>query len=184
MLFEESKTLIPGCRILAPVVRRDARGAFVKTYHRDSFMELGITETFVEEFHSISSKSVVRGMHFQVPSAQHSKLVYCIYGEAFDVVLDLRTDSPAYKRFEVFHLTPASSAMVYVPAGCAHGFLALEDNTIVCYRVSSQYSPEADSGIRWDSFQCPWPVIAPVVSERDRQFPALADFESPFGLRQ
>jgi len=173
MLIDAQGTEIPGCLLLKTQIHRDPRGLFQKTYHRKSFEEIGISDPFIEGYYSISKKNVVRGMHFQTPPAQHSKVVCCIHGRAFDVVLDIRKNSPTFRRYVTFNLDSDNGSMVYVPVGCAHGFMAMEDDTILSYQVSSLYSPSHDMGILWDSFNCDWPTRNAVVSDRDSRFPSL-----------
>ncbi|MBN1457804.1 MAG: dTDP-4-dehydrorhamnose 3,5-epimerase [Sedimentisphaerales bacterium] len=171
---------IKGCLKILPFIAEDQRGAFVKTFHSEEFAKLGLATDFVEEYHSFSHKGVLRGLHFQMPPHDHTKLVYCLSGKAFDAVVDLRKESPTYGKFETFELSPDNRYMLYVPRGLAHGFCALEDNTVMVYKVTSVHAPEYDSGIRWDSAGIPWPTDNPIVSERDSQFEKLSDFETPF----
>lgn len=173
-------TELPGLQIIRPRIFRDERGSFVKTFHRDAFRELGLDFEPREEFFSTSAKNVLRGMHFQLPPAAHQKLVYCIVGRVLDVVLDLRKKSPACGRSYACELSAASREMLFIPAGFAHGFLALEDNATMVYQTSTVHSPAHDAGVRWDSFGFDWPVQNPVLSDRDKKFPALRDFPSPF----
>jgi dTDP-4-dehydrorhamnose 3,5-epimerase len=123
---------------------------------------------------------VVRGLHFQTPPRDHAKTVNVIRGAIHDVVVDLRLGSPAYGRPATFALGAGEPAALHVPRGCAHGFQALSDDTVVAYMVGSEHAPEHDSGIRWDSVAADWPIAEPVVSERDAAFPPLSEFESPF----
>ena len=173
-------TDLPGVVVLQPRVFTDARGSFVKTYHADLFRELGLPFTPCEEFFSVSAKGVVRGMHFQLPPAAHDKLVYCVAGAVLDVVVDLRKESPAFGRFLARELSEANREMFFIPIGCAHGFLALSDGATMVYQTSSVHSPAHDAGILWNSFGFAWPTENPVLSERDRKFPALAAFQTPF----
>jgi dTDP-4-dehydrorhamnose 3,5-epimerase len=103
-----------------------------------------------------------------------------VQGEVFDVVLDLRVGSPTYGKTASFRLSAEQGNYVYIPSGMAHGFCALSDNATLVYKVTSVYAPEHDMGLRWDTIGVEWPAGAPLVSERDRKFIALADFESPF----
>lgn len=178
-MFERTDTGLPGCLLLQPRVLEDARGRFVKTCQRDAFRTLGLETDFAEQYYSHSHRGVVRGMHFQRPPAQHAKLVYCVQGEVFDVVLDLRRGSPTYGQARGLTLSAQQGNAIYIPAGFAHGFCAVSDATLV-YNVTSVYAPEHDSGVRWDSIGIDWPVDTPLVSPRDAGFAALADFDSPF----
>jgi dTDP-4-dehydrorhamnose 3,5-epimerase/CDP-3, 6-dideoxy-D-glycero-D-glycero-4-hexulose-5-epimerase len=173
-------TELPGVLVLQPNVFSDHRGVFVKTYHENLFRELGASFQPKEEFFSVSKKDVVRGMHFQLPPAAHDKLVYCPVGSVLDVVLDLRRSLPTYGRFITRELSATNHEMLFIPVGCAHGFVALEDNTFMVYQTSTVHSPAHDAGILWGSFGFNWPVKNPVLSERDSRFPKFGEFQSPF----
>ena len=173
-------TQLPGVMILQPRVFADARGSFVKTYHEDTFRELGIAFTPREEFFSVSARNVVRGMHFQRPPAAHDKLVYCLAGAVLDVVVDLRKGSAARGQVLSRELSEANRQMLFIPVGCAHGFLALTEGAVMVYQTSTTHAPALDAGIRYDSIGFAWPVEQPILSDRDRRFPSLAEFESPF----
>ena len=173
-------TELPGCFELQPVVHRDPRGSFVKTFHAPSFEAAGLSTDFVEEYHSASRRGVIRGLHLQLPPCAHAKLVSCVHGEVFDVAVDLRVGSPTQGQAMTRRLTAADGNALYFPPGLAHGFQALTEDAIVVYRVTSVHAPAQDAGIRWDSagIECPEPGAK--VSERDATLPTLADFESPF----
>ncbi len=170
---------LPGCYEVQPRVHLDARGTFIKSYRDDLFREHGLCAEWREEFFTTSRQGVLRGMHFQVPPAQHAKLVTCLVGEALDVLLDLRP-GPSYGQWISLSLTGERGSSVYVPEGLAHGFLALTDQTLLHYKVSSRHDPAADLGIRWDSFGFDWPLGQPQTSDRDRGFPPLQAFSTPF----
>lgn len=173
-------TELPGLCLIRPRLFQDARGSFVKTYHQDAFREAGLDFAPREEFFSTSAKNVLRGMHFQLPPAAHAKLVYCLAGGVLDVVLDLRKNSPTFGCFQVRELNAANREMFFIPVGFAHGFLALTENATMVYQTDTVHSPAHDAGVRWDSFGFDWPVKNPVLSERDKNFCALAEFPSPF----
>jgi len=173
-------TELDGVRVIRPRIFEDGRGSFVKTFHAAAFREANLAFEPQEEFFSTSAKNVLRGMHFQVPPAAHAKLAYCIAGRALDVVLDLRKQSPTFGRSHARELNDKNREILFVPVGCAHGFLALEDGTTMVYQTSTVHAPAQDAGVRWDSFGFKWPVRDPILSDRDRKFPALADFPSPF----
>ncbi len=171
----------PGTFVLQPKVFEDARGDFVKTYHAGLFRELGIAFTPAEEFFSTSKRDVVRGMHFQLPPHDHAKLVYCVRGRVRDVLLDLRTASPNYGQAVAIELSRENHKQIYIPAGVAHGFLSLEDDSVMVYKTSTVHAPSHDAGIRWDSFGFCWGIDnPPIISGRDSTFPGLGDFHSPF----
>lgn len=178
MKLIESK--IYGCYEIRPHVHKDERGSFIKTFHVPTFESFGLCTEFVEEYYSVSAKNVVRGMHFQLPPHDHEKLIYCTTGVVLDVVVDLRKGSPTYGQYESFKLTENIANMIYIPKGMAHGFCVLSDQSTMHYKVSTIYSPQYDSGIRWDSVGVDWPASNPIISPRDQGFLLLEDFNSPF----
>ena len=180
MKIEMKESKLPGCFELQANKLVDDRGAFVKTFHAPTFRALGLNTEFIEEYYSISDKNVVRGMHFQRPPDDHVKLVYCTSGLVMDVVIDLRKGSPTYGQHVVFELSSDKANMVYIPKGMAHGFCVLSDQATMVYNLSTVYSPECDSGVRWDTAGIDWPVITPIISSRDQDSFSLDEFDSPF----
>ncbi len=178
MIFKPS--LLEGALVLDLPAFTDERGLFVKTFHETMFREAGIGFTLRESYFSHSVKDVIRGMHFQLPPYQHSKIVFCPQGAILDVIVDLRKESPTYGQYDARELSSANHKAFYMPEGFAHGFKSLTDDAITYYLVSSEYNREHDTGIRYDSFGLDWEVPSPVMSPRDRSFIALEDFESPF----
>ena len=174
------ETRLAGCYVLQAKVREDARGSFTKVFHEGAFRELGLTTEFREEYFSVSKKNVLRGLHFQLPPADHEKLVWCMRGKVLDVVLDLRRASATYGTHQCFVLAGDSGEMLYIPRGMAHGFLTLSDEAVMMYKVTSVYAPDFDEGIRWDTAGSEWGISSPILSERDQGFGALEDFSSPF----
>lgn len=174
------RELLPGVFIIQ--VRRfvDARGEFVKTFHEEMFREIGIDVNWQEDFFSVSKAGVLRGMHFQLPPHDHEKLVYCISGRILDVVLDLRKTSEFYGQARSIELSSSDPHLVFIPKGMAHGFLALEDDSIVGYKTTVVHHPESDSGIHWDSFGYKWPTAHPMLSARDASFEGMQSFDSAF----
>ena len=158
----------------------DNRGSFVKTFHAEIFQKQGLNTDFTEVYYSVSNKDVIRGMHFQLPPYEHDKLVHVISGSVLDVVVDLRKASLTYKKCMSVCLTSAKPQSLYIPKGFAHGFKALEDNTVMLYQVTSSYHAESDAGIAFDSIGFDWKIENPILSERDRRFETLKEFESPF----
>jgi len=173
-------TEIPGCFVVQSRAMRDTRGAFVKTFHAPRFDELGLRTDWREEYFTSSVGGVIRGMHFQTPPADHAKLVFCVAGEVLDVIVDLRRGSPVFGRVCSFTLTPESGRGIYIPVGCAHGFVSLSELSVMYYKVTSVHSPEHDAGVAWDSIGFDWPVQDPILSDRDRRHPRFADYDSPF----
>lgn len=178
MILEETE--IPGVRLLVPRVARDVRGDFVKTYHAPTFAEFGLGDGFAEHYHSTSRKGVIRGMHFQTPPHHHDKLVVCTMGRVLDVVVDLRKGSSTFRGLVSRELNGAECTGLVIPKGCAHGFLSLTDDATLHYYVTTPYAADHDSGVRFDSIGFEWPVDDPLTSERDRGFPSLETFDSPF----
>lgn len=176
-------TDIPGCRLVRSHVAADRRGSFLKTFHEPSFVAAGLRTDWRESYCSTSRKGVVRGMHFQTPPADHAKLVFCLDGEVLDVVLDLRRGSPTEGQARGFTLTGENGLGLYLPEGCAHGFLGVSERSTMLYMVTSAHSAEHDLGVAWDSFGFRWPVADPVLSDRDLAHPRVHDFVSPFVFR-
>lgn len=174
------QTPLPGLLRIEPFVARDARGGFVKTFHEPTFRAWGLRTHFAEEYYSVSQRGVIRGLHFQTPPHDHAKLVYCLAGRVVDAVVDLRVGSPTFGRHALFDLDADSAMLLYIPTGMAHGFCSMTDDAVMVYNVTTPYSRDHDSGIRWDSAGIPWPISDPIVSERDRGFVNLADLRSPF----
>jgi dTDP-4-dehydrorhamnose 3,5-epimerase len=141
---------------------------------------MDISFTLKESYFSVSAKDVIRGMHFQLPPHQHAKIVFCPFGAILDVVVDLRKASPTYGH--CFHqvLSAENHKAFYVPEGCAHGFRALSEGAITYYLVSSEYQAGSDTGILYSSIGFDWACEQPVLSDRDRAFVSLGEFQSPF----
>lgn len=174
------KTDLNGVFIIEHDVHKDSRGAFVKTFHKEEFSKMGLEWDFRESYYTRSKEDVIRGMHFQVPPYDHAKLVTIIHGTVVDVILDLRTSSPTVGRHIAVELSRENRKSIYIPRGCAHGFSVLSESAIVYYMVTSEYAPDYDRGIRFDSFGYDWKVGQPIVSERDLQFPPLGEFKDFF----
>jgi dTDP-4-dehydrorhamnose 3,5-epimerase len=176
--FRRLPTEIEGVVLVEPDVHGDERGFFVETFRANQIRELGIEVDFVQENHSRSAEGVLRGLHMQRGQA---KFVRCARGAIFDVAVDLRPDSPTYRRWEGYELDDVTHRQLFIPDGFAHGFCVLSEEADVIYRVSSYYDPELETGIAWDDpdVGVHWPVSDPVVSERDRTAPRLADLVTP-----
>ena len=178
-MFKKIETAITGCFELQPIVHFDPRGRFVKTYHTDYFASNNLETDFREQYYTISKKGVLRGMHFQNPPHEHTKLVCCTSGIILDVAIDLRVGSPSYLKHISLKLSEKSGNMLYLPAGLAHGYYSMTKAT-VAYNVSTVHVPEADTGILWNSIGMNWPDMSPITSERDTEFTTLENFQSPF----
>ena len=173
--MERMATRLDGLLLMAPDVRSDHRGFFIETYHAQRYADIGIDVDFVQDNHSRSSRGALRGLHFQVGSGQ-AKLVRVARGAAFDVVVDIRRTSPTFGAWESFHLDDRRHLQLFIPPGFAHGFCAISDQLDFCYKVGSYYDPDLESGIAWDdpAIGIQWPIADPLISERDRRNPTLA----------
>jgi len=170
--------------IVEPRTFQDIRGGFVKIYQHSNFLSIGMHGQFIESYYSISHKNVIRGMHFQTPPAEHTKLVYVTQGKILDAVVDIRKKSPTYGQHITTELSAENRHAIFIPPGFAHGFLSLEDGSCVIYAQTSEYSQEHDLGINALSCGIPWNVNDPILSERDNAFPALKDFQSAFKFKE
>jgi dTDP-4-dehydrorhamnose 3,5-epimerase len=173
------ETKIPGCLEITTQCFEDERGTFVKLFNETSGKHY-IPEPFAEEFYSVSKRRVLRGLHFQMPPLDLTKLVACLVGEVLDVVVDLRRGSPTYGQYETKLLSESSGTMLFLPTGLAHGFYVTSETALLLYKVNKVHSPAHDSGIHWKSRQIPWPDADPILSARDRMFPTFDEFQSPF----
>lgn len=176
---------IPDIRLLVPRKHGDARGFFSETYNRKSFAALGIDIDFVQDNHSLSAeKGTVRGLHFQTPPFAQDKLVRVTRGSVFDVAVDLRRDSPTYGLHVSAVLSAQAWNQILVPIGFAHGFMTLEPDTEVIYKVSNYYAPDHDKGLLWNdpALGIAWPLAEDeaILSEKDRIQPRLEEIVSPF----
>jgi dTDP-4-dehydrorhamnose 3,5-epimerase len=149
---------------------KDNRGEFVKTIHEETFNKANLDYHFTESFYSVSNKNVIRGMHFQISPHDHNKLVYVVTGSIIDVVLDLRKSSETFGRFFHLELSDKNRKGIYIGKGFAHGFLSLQENTVVEYHTSTSQSRDHEKGIHYDSFGFNWNVESPILSTRDQQF--------------
>lgn len=164
----------------------DSRGWFTEVYNEERFAEIGISCRFVQDNHSMSAPAgTIRGLHFQTPPFAQAKLVRCVRGSIFDVAVDIRAGSPTYGQWVGAVLSAENGDQLFVPAGFAHGFVTLEPNTEVVYKVSAPYAPANDAGLLWndEDIGVNWNLpdgVEPVLSDKDQRQPRLAEFESPF----
>jgi len=156
----------------------DNRGSFNKPYNYEVFKNNNILSFPEEFFFSISSKNVIRGMHFQTPPYDCYKIVSCINGEILDVVLDLRKSSKTFGKYFSIKLNHKQS--IFIPSGFAHGFLSLENNTVVSYLQSKIYNKDNDEGVHYNSFGFDWNQLNPIVNERDQQLINYNKLITPF----
>ena len=180
--MELIKTSIDGLLIIKPDVFKDDRGYFYESYNKERFAKAGLMMDFVQDNESKSDKGVLRGLHFQKPPFAQGKLVRVIKGSVMDVAVDLRKDSPTYGKWESVVLTEENKLQFWNPEGFAHGFVALEDNTIFNYKCTNVYNKESEGSILWNDpdININWNIDNPILSEKDKISPLFKNFESPF----
>jgi dTDP-4-dehydrorhamnose 3,5-epimerase len=172
--MQRLETALPSVYELCPRLHRDARGFFIETYHRQHFFEAGITDLFVQDNHSRSTRGTLRGLHYQLRHPQ-AKLCRVVEGEALDIAVDIRRGSPHFGKWTGVVLSDKAHNQLYIPAGFAHGFLALSDVVQFLYKCSDFYDPADEHGIAWNDphLKISWGIDNPVLSERDAKFPHL-----------
>ena len=175
MPFTFTELDLPGVCVIEPRVFPDARGFFMETFKRSDYEAAGVPTTFMQENHSRSSRGTLRGLHFQRPPKAQAKLVRVVVGEIFDVAVDIRPDSRTFGRWVGVTLSARNRRILYVPPWCAHGFCVTSDEAEVDYKTTAEYAPELESGVIWNdpALDIPWPVPAPLLSDRDQRWPAL-----------
>ena len=176
------KTAIEGLLILTPSIFHDERGYFFESYNQNRFKELGITEEFVQDNQSCSAKGVVRGLHFQRPPYAQAKLVRVVKGSVLDVAVDLRSNSPTYGQHVSVLLSGENQLQFFIPVGFAHGFVALEDETLFCYKCSALYHKTSEGAIRFDdpTLNIDWTVKDFIINEKDITGEDFANFKTVF----
>ncbi|HET9887088.1 MAG TPA: dTDP-4-dehydrorhamnose 3,5-epimerase [bacterium] len=175
------ETAFPGLLILEPTVFRDDRGFFLETFRKEVLDWAGIPVDFVQDNHSRSVQGTIRALHFQIPPGQ-PKLVRCARGSVFDVVADLRQSSPTFRKTYSIELSENNHLQLYIPAGFAHGFCVTSDVADFVYRCGSYYDPALERGLAWNDpeLAIAWPAETPILSERDRHNPTLAEYPGPW----
>lgn len=168
---------LSGLKLIKPKIFKDSRGFFFESFQQSVYEKEGIS-SFVQDNHSYSTKGCVRGMHFQSFPGQ-TKLIRVAVGKIWDVAVDIRRDSSTYGQWEAVELDDQNHHQLLVPVGFAHGFCVLSDEAHVLYKVSTPYHPETEKGFRFDdpTIAIEWPVLHPIVSERDRQAPLFHEIE-------
>jgi dTDP-4-dehydrorhamnose 3,5-epimerase len=166
---------LDGPVLIEPLVHADDRGFFLETYRRDDYATIGVDADFVQDNHSRSTAGSIRALHYQASPGQ-PKLVRVARGAVYDMVVDLRRSSPTFGQWEAFSLDDRRHLQLFIPIGFAHGFCALTDVVDFVYKVGSYYDAATERGLAWDDpdLAIPWPTRAPLVSERDRHNPRLA----------
>ena len=176
------ETSIKDLLIIQPRIFTDDRGYFYESYNKGSFKKLGLDLNFVQDNQSLSQKGVLRGLHFQNPPFAQGKLVRVIQGSVLDVVVDIRSKSPTYGQHEKVKLSGENKTMFWIPPGFAHGFVTLENNTILTYKCTSDYNKDSEGALIWDdpSLNIDWGVKNPLVSEKDQLGDLFENFQSQF----
>jgi len=179
MPFQMHTTPIEGLLVIEPKVFADERGFFMESFKASDFAAFGVTQNFVQDNHSKSKKGVIRGLHFQRAPHAQGKLVRVVRGSAWDVAVDLRKDSPTFGRWYAQVLSADNHLLFCIPEGFGHGFLALEDDTELLYKCTTEYDKPSDGGIRWNDpvIHVEWPEIgvSPILSAKDAALPRLKD---------
>jgi dTDP-4-dehydrorhamnose 3,5-epimerase len=175
MPFRFERLAILDVVLVTPRVFSDERGQFLEAYKQSEFAQFGIPVSFAQANHSISKSGVLRGLHYQVAPKAQAKLVRVVAGEIFDVAVDIRENSPTYGQWVSVKLSAGNRAMLYVPAGFAHGFCVLSELAEVLYMASDEYSPNHERGIIWSdpTLSIDWPIDHPLLSEKDKSWPTL-----------
>lgn len=179
-------TKLQGVQLIESTVFGDHRGFFMESYNKQVFNEHGIDCEFIQDNHSLSAEAgVLRGLHYQLSPKAQSKLVRVAVGAIYDVVVDIRNGSPTFGQWEGFILSASNKRQLFVPQGFAHGFCTLVPQTEVLYKVDEFYSPEHDRGISWNdpALNIQWPLMSPILSDKDTQHPVLANAEINFVYR-
>lgn len=172
-----SPTHLDGAMVIELDPHKDERGFFARAFCRDEFAAHGLEPEVAQCNVSYSPRKLtLRGMHYQAAPHAEAKLVRCTRGAIYDAIIDLRHESPTFKRYFAIELSWQNHTMLYVPAGFAHGFLTLEAETEVFYQMSAPYQPESARGVRWNDpvFAIPWPHEPEVISERDAGYPGFS----------
>lgn len=188
MKFEKIETPIKGLCVIKPRVFGDNRGFFLESWNRREFEQLGITCAFVQDNHSKSKRGVLRGLHMQTKHTQ-AKLIRCIKGKIFDVVVDLRKDSQTFGKYFAIELSEENKLMLFIPKNFAHGFLVISEEDEVIYKADDYYDSESDTGIIWNDSEIniDWKLKEYgikeedlIISEKDRKLPAFREFRKNY----
>ena len=182
--MEIIETSINGPLIIKPRIFEDARGYFFESYSKREFDDKVCTVNFVQDNESRSVRNVIRGLHFQRPPFAQSKLVRCVRGRVLDVAIDIRKGSPTYGRHVSVELSEDNHLQFFIPRGFAHGFSVLSDEAVFQYKCDNFYAPQSEGGIQLcdDTLGIDWrvPMSQAILSDKDRIYPQLASFDSPF----
>lgn len=171
------KTELPEVTLVKPKIYRDIRGFFFESFKASDFESVGLPTEFVQENYSYSIANVIRGLHYQKPPKAQAKLVRVVSGSVWDVVVDIRPNSPRFGQWTAETLSAENCHQLYIPDGFAHGFKVLTGDATVIYRTTHEYAPDLEGGIQWNDPEIgiPWNCQDPVISERDLDLPTLAE---------
>ena len=174
--MEVIETSVPGVLLIRPRVFRDDRGSFLETWRAERYADEGLPTEFAQDNAAISSRGVLRGLHYQHPSPQ-GKLVMVLAGEVWDVAVDIRRGSPTFGRWAAETLSAENGHQLWIPEGFAHGYVVLSESAVFAYKCTRPYDPHGDAAVRWDDPELgiDWPVGEPVLSQKDRDAPRLED---------
>jgi len=179
--LETEALKLKGAFMIRPLRFDDERGSFFKLYTKEILSKFNVKPFFNEEYLSISKKGVLRGLHFQKGEFSQAKLIHCIRGEVYEVIVDLRKSSPTFSKWQGIRISEKNRACLYVPRGFAYGFLALQDDSYVMYKADNDYKPESEGGIIWNdpSLKIDWGISNPILSDKDKALKTIKEIE-PF----
>ncbi|MDD3050181.1 MAG: dTDP-4-dehydrorhamnose 3,5-epimerase [Candidatus Cloacimonetes bacterium] len=180
MPFKFSRFDLSGLILIEPQIFTDERGRFLELFKKSDFVAAGITEDFIQDNFSVSKKGVLRGLHYQTPPHTQGKLVHCLKGAVLDLAVDIRKDSPTFGKWISMILSEENYRIFYIPPGFAHGFYVLEDNSVILYKTTQEYSPRADKGLAWNDpdLNIDWQLEGePILSDKDKIHPKLKEIE-------
>ena len=181
------ETDLPGVKIIEPIYFEDYRGYYCETYSSRTMSEYGLNPVFVQDNHSLSlKKGIIRGIHFQNNPKPQLKLVRCTRGRVMDYAVDLRKDSPYFKKWVAVELSADNRKQIWIPSGFGHAFITLEDNCEVQYKVDEWYYPELDRAIAWNDpdIAIDWGTDSPIISEKDTKAPTLQESDVNFTMEE
>jgi dTDP-4-dehydrorhamnose 3,5-epimerase len=180
MLFSFFATSLAGCYEIRPKVSADHRGKFVKLFHSDEFQDRGLVHIYNHVDYTIARKGMIKGLHFHPPPHSNVLLVTVIKGSMLNVVVDLRKKSSSFHKVFSTSMNHSDGSMLYIPEGFAHGFLSLEDNSVLLSLSDKTHESIERHGVNWASINYKWPIERPIVSEEDQRLVPLSDCVSPF----
>lgn len=187
MAFEFERLSIPDVILITPTVMRDHRGYFYEMYKNSEYKKLGIPADFLQDCYSLGKKGVVKGLHYQLNPMAQGKLMHIVSGRAIEFVVDIRKGSPYFGKWTSAELSAENKKIMWIPEGFAGGIAILEDNTLLFYKTTKEYSKQHERGILWNdpAIGIDWPKFGnPILSEKDTKHPPLKDAEMNFDYKQ